>query len=56
MKVTSTEKMNDEFKKKDDKYMKWTTEERREKKVEMAVMVPLIISNDGAIHRGSVMR
>ena len=56
VKVTSTDKMNDEFKKKDEKYRKWTTQETREKKVGMAVMVPLIISHDGAVHRGSVMR
>ena len=51
VKVTSTDKMNDEFKKKDDKYREWTTQETREKKVGMAVMVPLIISHDGAIRR-----
>ena len=54
--VTSTDRMNDEFKKKDDKYREWTTQETREKKVDMAVMVPLIISHDGAINKGSVMR
>ena len=56
VKVTSTDKMNDEFKKKDEKYRNWTTQETREKRVEMAVMVPLIFSNDGAIHKGLGMR
>ena len=32
VKVTSTDKMNDEFRIKDDKYRKWTTQETREKK------------------------
>ena len=32
VKITSTDKMNDEFKKKDDKYGEWTTQETREKK------------------------
>ena len=32
VKVTSTEKMNDKFKKKDDKYRKWTTQEARERR------------------------
>ena len=54
--ITSTEKMNDEFKKKDDKYREWTTKETREKKVAKAVMVPLIISHDGAVHKESVKR
>ena len=56
MKVTSTDKLNDEFKKKDDKYRKWTTQETREKKVEMAVMVRLIVSHDRAVHGDAVMR
>ena len=56
VKITSTDKMNDEFKKKDDKYREWATKETREKKVTKAVMVPLIISHDGAIHRDSVRR
>ena len=55
VKITSTDKMNDEFKQKDEKYREWTTQETR-KKVGKAVMVPLIISHDGAIHKGSVMR
>ena len=54
--ITSTDKMNDSFKNKDDKYREWTIQETREKKVEKAVMVPLIISHDGAIHKDTVMR
>ena len=56
VKVTSTDKMSEAFKEKDDKYRVWTTQETREKKVGMAVMVPLIISHDGAIHKDSVKR
>ena len=48
--------MNDEFNDKDEKYREWTTQERREKKAGMAVMVPLIISHDGAVHRETVRR
>ena len=48
--------MNDEFKRKDDKYREWTIKETREKKVSKAVMVPLIISHDGAVHKESVKR
>ena len=46
VKITSTDQMNVAFKEKDDKYREWTTKETREKKVVMAVMVPLIISHD----------
>ena len=56
VKVTSTDKLDDEFKKKDDKYRVWATQETREKKVEKAVMVPLIVSHDGAVHKESVKR
>ena len=56
MKVTSTDKLNEAFKEKDEKYREWTTRETREKKVGMAVMVPLIISHDGAVHRDTVRR
>ena len=56
MKITSTDKMNDEFKKKDDKYRMWAIEETLETKVEMAVMVPLNISHDGAVHKDTIMR
>ena len=56
VKVTSTDKMNEAFKEKDGKYREWTTRETREEKVGMAVMVPNIISNDGAVHRDTVRR
>ena len=56
VKVTSTDDMNKAFKEKDDKYRDWATKETREKKVEKAVMVPLIISHDGAVHKDSVRR
>ena len=56
VKVTSTEKMNDAFMEKDKKYREWTTIETREKKVAKAVMVPLIISHDGAVHKDTVKR
>ena len=54
VKITSTDKLNEAFKEKDDKYRVWATRETREKKVVMAVMVPFIISHDGAVHRVSV--
>ena len=41
VKVTSTEKMNEAFKEKDDKYRMWATQETREKKVVMVAIVPL---------------
>ena len=56
VKVTSTDKMNEAFKEKDEKYREWTVRETREKKVEKAVMVPIIISHDGAVHRDTVRR
>ena len=56
VKITSTVKMNDSFREKDEKYREWTTRETREKKVGKAVMVPLIISHDGAVHRDTVRR
>ena len=56
VKITSTDKMNDSFREKDEKYREWTTRETREKKVGKAVMVPFIISHDGAIHRDTVKR
>ena len=40
MKVTSTGKMNEAFKEKDDKYREWATKDTREKKVAKAVLVP----------------
>ena len=56
VKITSTDKMNESFKEKDEKYRDWATRATREKKVSKAVMVPLIISHDGAIHRDTVKR
>ena len=56
VKVTSSDKLNEAFKEKDDKYREWATKETREKKVVMVVMVPLIISHDGAVHKDSVKR
>ena len=56
MKITSTDKLNEAFKEKDDKCRDWATREAREKKVSKAVMVPLIISHDGAVHSESVRR
>ena len=56
MKVTSTDKLNEAFREKDDKYREWAIRDAREKKVVMAVMVPLIISHDGAVHRDTIRR
>ena len=56
MKITSTDKMNDAFREKDDKYREWTIHETREKKVEMAVMVHLIISHDGEVQKDKVKK
>ena len=56
VKITSTDDMNKAFKEKDEKYREWATRETREEKVVMAVMVPLIISHDGAVHRDTVRR
>ena len=56
VKVTSTDKMSEVFDEKDEKYREWATKETREKKVEKAVMVPIIISHDGAVHSDSVGR
>ena len=56
VKVTSTDKTNEAFKEKDDKYREWATRETREKKVSNAVMVPIIVFHDGAVHRDSVIR
>ena len=55
VKITSTDKLNDAYKEKDDKYRVWATCETREKKVAKAVMVPHI-SHDGAVHKDSVRR
>ena len=56
VKITSTDKMNDSFRDKDEKFRIWATKDIQEKKVVMAVMVPLIISHDGAIHRDTIRR
>ena len=56
VKVTSTDKMSEAFKEKDDKYRVWATHETREMKVVKVVMVPLIVSHDGAVHRDTVKR
>ena len=56
VKVTSTDDMNKSFKEKDEKYRVWATIETREKKVAKAVMVPLIISHDGAVHKDTIRR
>ena len=48
--------MSEAFKEKDEKYREWTTKETREKKVDKAVMVPLIFSRDGAVHWDTVRR
>ena len=53
MKIASTEDMNKAFREKACKYREWATKETREKKVKKAVMVHLIISHDGAVHRDS---
>ena len=49
-------KMNESFEEKDEKYRDWATRATREKKVSKAVMVPLVISHDGAIHKDTVRR
>ena len=54
VKVTSTDKLNEAFKEKGEKYREWTTRETREKKVSKVVMVPIIISHDRAVHRDTV--
>ena len=54
VKITLTDKMSESFKEKDDKYREWATKETRQKKVVMAVMVPIIISHDGAVHKDTI--
>ena len=56
VKVTSTGNMSKAFKEKDGKYRVLATHETREKKVAKAVMVPLIISHEGDVHRDTVRR
>ena len=48
--------MNETFWEKDEKYRVWATSETREKIVSKVVMVPLIISHDGEVHRDSARR
>ena len=48
--------MNKAFKEKDEKYRVLATHETQEKKVAKAVMVPLIISHDGAVHKDTIRR
>ena len=55
-KVTSTDKMNEAFREKDEKSREWEFRETREKKASKVVMVPLIVSHDGAVHRDTVRR
>ena len=56
-KITSTDKIKEAFNEKVDKKNRdWTIRETREKKVVMAMMVPLIISHDGAVHKDTVRR
>ena len=52
--VISSEEMRKGFKEKDDKYRERTTRETQEKRVMTAVMVPLVVSHDGAMHRDTV--
>ena len=56
VKITSSDKMSEAFKEKDEKYREWATRETRENKVAKAVMVPLIISHDGAVHKDTIRR
>ena len=56
VKVTSTDKMNETFKEKEEKYRAWTTHETEEMKASKVVMVPIIISHDSAVHRDTVGR
>ena len=56
VKVTSTEDIEKAFKEKDEKYREWTIRDTREKNVAKAVLVPLILSHDGAIHRDAIRR
>ena len=56
VKITSTDQMKEAFKENDDKYREWTIFETLEKKVGKAVMVPLIVSHEGSIHKDTVRR
>ena len=54
VKITSTDKMNDAFKEKDDKYRTWATRETREQKVSKAVMVPLMMVGCGKLAEAKI--
>ena len=56
VKVTSTEDTDKVFKEKDEKYRGWTTTETREENIANVMMIPLIISHDGAVHKDTVRR
>ena len=56
MKVPSTEDMNKAFGEKDDKYSVWTTQETMENKAIKVVMVPFIVSHDGAVDKDTTRR
>ena len=48
--------MNKAFREKDDKYRVRPTQETQEKKVAKAVMVPFVISHNGAVHKDTIRR
>ena len=48
--------MSKAFKEKDVKYREWATKDMREKKVGKVVIVALIVSHNGAVHKDSVRR
>ena len=54
--MTSTDGLTKTFMEKVEKDRAWATLETREKKVAKAVMVPLIVSHDGAVHRDAIRR
>ena len=51
VKVASTDDMSKAFKEKNDKYRERATRETHEKNMVKTVMVPFIISHDGAVHK-----
>ena len=56
VKITSTDKLNETFKEKDEKYREWATRETREENVAKGVLVLLIISHDEAVHKDTIRR
>ena len=56
VKKTSIDDLFKSFKEKDEKDREWAIRDTQEKKESKAVMVPLIISHDGAVHKDSVRR